>query len=179
MTETTPVTTPIIEVVDGNVVHKTRTGKLFRPDTVHANKNINFVARRDEVVGLVGESGCGKSTLARVMVGLQPLTSGKILFKGVPLKPRGAQRKQLGQSVSVVFQDPATSLNPRMSVHDQLLDPLKVHGVGDHASRENESASWSVLWVCRNRLLTYSPGKSPAVSASASPSLAHWRWNRT
>ena len=136
MTETTPVTTPIIEVVDGNVVHKTRTGKLFRPDTVHANKNINFVARRDEVVGLVGESGCGKSTLARVMVGLQPLTSGKILFKGVPLKPRGAQRKQLGQSVSVVFQDPATSLNPRMSVHDQLLDPLKVHGVGDHASRE-------------------------------------------
>ena len=54
MTETTPVTTPIIEVVDGNVVHKTRTGKLFRPDTVHANKNINFVARRDEVVGLVG-----------------------------------------------------------------------------------------------------------------------------
>ena len=136
MTETTPVTTPIIEVVDGNVVHKTRTGKLFRPDTVHANKNINFVARRDEVVGLVGESGCGKSTLARVMVGLQPLTSGKILFKGVPLKPRGAQRKQLGQSVSVVFQDPATSLNPRMSVHDQLLDPLKVHGVGDPASRE-------------------------------------------
>ena len=136
MTETTPVTTPIIEVVDGNVVHKTRTGKLFRPDTVHANKNINFVARRDEVVGLVGESDCGKSTLARVMVGLQPLTSGKILFKGVPLKPRGAQRKQLGQSVSVVFQDPATSLNPRMSVHDQLLDPLKVHGVGDPASRE-------------------------------------------
>ena len=158
MTETTPVTTPIIEVVDGNVVHKTRTGKLFRPDTVHANKNINFVARRDEVVGLVGESGCGKSTLARVMVGLQPLTSGKILFKGVPLKPRGAQRKQLGQSVSVVFQDPALG----------IMHPGK-----------NESASWSVLWVCRNRLLTYSPGKSPAVSASASPSLAHWRWNRT
>ncbi|WJZ02976.1 ABC transporter ATP-binding protein [Corynebacterium freiburgense] len=128
--------TPIIQVIDGNVIHKTRTGKLFRPDTVHANKNINFEAYRDEVVGLVGESGCGKSTLARVMVGLQPLTSGEILFKGTPMRHRGAQRKALGKSVSVVFQDPATSLNPRMTVRDQLLDPLKVHGIGSVADRE-------------------------------------------
>ena len=131
-------TTPILEVEGGNVIHKTRTGKLFRPDTVHANKDIYFTAYRDEVVGIVGESGCGKSTLARVMVGLQPLTSGTIKFKGTPLARRGTQRKQLGQSVSVVFQDPATSLNPRMTVRDQLLDPLKVHGVGDAASREKK-----------------------------------------
>lgn len=128
--------TPIIQVVDGNVVHKSRTGKLFSPDLVHANKNINFSATRDEVVGIVGESGCGKSTLARVMVGLQPLTSGQILFKGTPLRPRGSQRRELGKSVSVVFQDPATSLNPRMTVHDQLIDPLNVHKVGSPADRE-------------------------------------------
>lgn len=128
--------TPIIEVIDGNVVHKTRTGKLFRPDTVHANKEINFRAYRDEVVGLVGESGCGKSTLARVMVGLQPLTKGTILFKGKPLHHRGPQRRELGKSFSVVFQDPATSLNPRMSVRDQLLDPLRVHHIGTPTEQE-------------------------------------------
>lgn len=126
---------PILELRNTNVIHKTRTGKLFRPDQVHANKNINFKAYRDEVIGIVGESGCGKSTLARVMVGLQPVASGEVLFKGKPMKPRGAQRKELGSSVSVVFQDPATSLNPRMTVREQLLDPLRVHKVGDEASR--------------------------------------------
>ncbi|GGG74855.1 ABC transporter ATP-binding protein [Corynebacterium pelargi] len=126
---------PTLELKDVNVVHKTRTGKLFRPDTVHANKNINFVARRGEVVGIVGESGCGKSTLARVMVGLQKPTSGEVLFRGATLNHRGAQRKELGRAVSMVFQDPATALNPRMSVKEQLIDPLKVHGIGNDASR--------------------------------------------
>ncbi|MDO4928784.1 MAG: ATP-binding cassette domain-containing protein [Corynebacterium sp.] len=127
--------TPILELRDVNVVHKTRTGKLFRPDTVHANKNINFRIDRGEVVGIVGESGCGKSTLARVLVGLQKPTSGEVLFQGQPLHNRGKQRKELGRAVSVVFQDPATALNPRMTVKEQLLDPLKVHNIGDETSR--------------------------------------------
>ncbi|AKE41961.1 ABC-type transporter, ATPase component [Corynebacterium kutscheri] len=130
------MTIPVVELKDINVIHKTRTGKLFRPDTVHANKNVNFTAFRDDVHGIVGESGCGKSTLAKVMVGLQKPTSGQVLFKGEPLKVHGRGRKIVGQSVSVVFQDPATSLNPRMSVREQLLDPLRVHQVGDDASRE-------------------------------------------
>lgn len=126
---------PVIELRNTNVIHKTRGGKLFRPDTVHANKDINFKAFRNEVVGVVGESGCGKSTLARVMVGLQPITSGEVLFKGRPLKARGVRRKELGKAVSVVFQDPATSLNSRMTVREQLLDPLKIHNEGTDASR--------------------------------------------
>lgn len=126
---------PILELRDVNVIHKTRTGKLFRPDTVHANNNINFSVSRGEVVGIVGESGCGKSTLARVMVGLQQPTSGEVIFRGTPLKGRGSQRKELGRSVSMVFQDPATALNPRMSVKEQLLDPLRVHKVGSEETR--------------------------------------------
>ena len=125
---------PVIELKNTTVIHKTRAGKLFRPDTVHANKNIDFKAYRNEVVGIVGESGCGKSTLARVMVGLQPVSAGEVLFKGQPLRAR-AKRKEIGKSISVVFQDPATSLNPRMTVREQLLDPLKIHGVGTDASR--------------------------------------------
>lgn len=98
--------------------------------------NVSFSVAPGETLGLVGESGCGKSTLARVMVGLQHPTSGTVLFKGEALKVRGKQRKVVGKSVSVVFQDPVTSLNSRMSVHDELIDPLKVHGFGGLPARE-------------------------------------------
>lgn len=125
----------IIELKNVNVIHKTRTGKLFRPDTVHANKDVNFWVDRREVVGIVGESGCGKSTLARVMVGLQKPTSGEVFFHDAPLKHNSKVRKELGRSISMVFQDPATALNPRMTVKEQLLDPLRVHHIGNDNTR--------------------------------------------
>lgn len=125
---------PIVETRNMNVIHKTRTGKLFRPDTVHANKDVNFKVHRGEVVGIVGESGCGKSTLARVLVGLQKPTSGEVYFNGELMRGGSKQRKELGRTVSVVFQDPATALNPRMTVKDQLMDPLRVHHYGDEAA---------------------------------------------
>ncbi|MDC7068179.1 ABC transporter ATP-binding protein [Corynebacterium pseudodiphtheriticum] len=126
---------PVLELRDTSVVFKTRTGSLFSPNKVQANKGINFQIYRNDIVGIVGESGCGKSTLAKVMVGLQKPTSGEVLFKGEQLGWGRSARKQMGESVSVVFQDPATSLNPRMSVQQQLLDPLNVHGVGSHNDR--------------------------------------------
>lgn len=126
---------PVLELRDTSVVFKTRTGSLFSPNKVQANKGINFQIYRNDIVGIVGESGCGKSTLAKVMAGLQKPTSGEVLFKGEQLGWGRSARKQMGESVSVVFQDPATSLNPRMSVQQQLLDPLNVHGVGSHNDR--------------------------------------------
>lgn len=126
---------PVLELRDTSVVFKTRTGSLFSPNKVQANKGITFQIYRNDIVGIVGESGCGKSTLAKVMVGLQKPTSGEVLFKGEQLGWGRSARKQMGKSVSVVFQDPATSLNPRMSVQQQLLDPLNVHGVGSHSDR--------------------------------------------
>ncbi|MDK8684793.1 ABC transporter ATP-binding protein [Corynebacterium pseudodiphtheriticum] len=126
---------PVLELRDTSVVFKTRTGSLFSPNKVQANKGISFQIYRNDIVGIVGESGCGKSTLAKVMVGLQKPTSGEVLFKGEQLGWGRSARKQMGKSVSVVFQDPATSLNPRMSVQQQLLDPLNVHGVGSHSDR--------------------------------------------
>ena len=76
---------PVVELRDVNVIHKSRTGGLFNPDTVHAVNNVSLSVKRGETLGLVGESGCGKSTTARVMVGLQPITSGEVIFKGRPL----------------------------------------------------------------------------------------------
>ena len=127
---------PVLELRHVHVVHKTRTGGLFKPGTVHAVNDVDFTISRGETVGIVGESGCGKSTLARVLVGLQHPTDGEVLFHGAPLRHDANTRKVLGRAVSVVFQDPATALNPRMTVRDQLIDPLRVHGIGTPAERE-------------------------------------------
>ena len=127
--------TPVIELRNVHVIHKARTGKLFRPDRVHAVNDVSLSVSRGETVGIVGESGCGKSTTARVMVGLQPVTEGEVLFKGQRLTNSAKDRYTLGRSVSVVFQDPATALNPRLTVRETLLDPFRVHGIGDAASR--------------------------------------------
>ncbi|MDO4783946.1 MAG: ATP-binding cassette domain-containing protein [Propionibacteriaceae bacterium] len=129
------MTTPVIELRDVHVVHKARTGGLFRPDRVHAVNGVSLSVHKGETVGIVGESGCGKSTTAKVMVGLQPVTSGEVLYFGERMHLNGAGRKKLGRAVSVVFQDPATALNPRMIVRDALMDPFKVHGIGNAASQ--------------------------------------------
>ena len=128
---------PILELKGVHVIHKTRTGKLFRPDTVHAVNDVSLTVSRGQTLGIVGESGCGKSTLARVMVGLQPVTAGEVFFRGKPMRHRASDRRTLGRAVSVVFQDPATALNPRMTVHDALIDPLNVHGIGSPRERES------------------------------------------
>lgn len=130
------MTTPVMELKDVHVVHKTRTGGLFRPGTVRAVDGVDFSVSRGETIGIVGESGSGKSTMARVLVGLQAPTSGTVFFNGEPMKYDAASRRVLGRAVSVVFQDPSTALNPRMVVREQLLDPLNVHNVGEPAERE-------------------------------------------
>jgi peptide/nickel transport system ATP-binding protein len=127
---------PVIELKDIKVYHHARGGGLFRPNIVKAVDGVDFTISRGETVGIVGESGCGKSTLASVLVGLQAPTSGEVLFHGKPaIKRNAAMRKEFGRSVSVVFQDPATALNPRMTVQDILTDPLQIHGIGNAASR--------------------------------------------
>ncbi|PID97652.1 MAG: ABC transporter ATP-binding protein [Actinomycetales bacterium] len=127
--------TPVVELRDIHVVHKARTGKLFRPDRVRAVNGVSIEVNKGESLGIVGESGCGKTTLAKVMVGLQKPTSGEVLYFGETMKLNAAGRKKLGRAVSVVFQDPATALNPRMTIRDTLVDPFKVHGIGTAASR--------------------------------------------
>ncbi|KMY23138.1 ABC transporter [Actinobaculum suis] len=128
---------PLIELKDVEVSFTTRTGSIFRPNKVHAVRGVNLKLFPGETIGIVGESGSGKSTTANVMCGLQQATGGKVFFRGKDVTHRNAkQRKVIGRVVSVVFQDPATALNARMSVHDQLLDPLLVHKIGDAESRE-------------------------------------------
>ncbi|WP_394953448.1 ABC transporter ATP-binding protein [Scardovia wiggsiae] len=127
---------PIIELRDVDVIFTTRAGKLFHPNKIKAVNKVNIQLLAGQTIGIVGESGCGKSTTANVMCGLQQATSGQVLFKGVDVTHRSAKdRKEIGRVVSVVFQDPATALNARMTVEDQLIDPLVVHKLGDRKSR--------------------------------------------
>ena len=131
MADKTSGQTPIIFLDNISVTFKSRTGSLFHPNLVHAVNGLTLKLMPGETIGIVGESGCGKSTPANVMCGLQSPTDGRVYFKGDDVTKRTAElRKKIGRVVSVVFQNPATALNPRMSVHDQLLDPLIVHKVG-------------------------------------------------
>ena len=135
--ENSASTEPIIFLDDISVTFRTRTGSLIHPNLVHAVQGVTVKLMPGETIGIVGESGCGKSTTANVMCGLQSPTSGKVYFMGTDVTKRTADlRKKIGRVVSVVFQDPATALNPRMVVREQLLDPLLVHKVGSSAEQE-------------------------------------------
>ncbi|MEG0147019.1 MAG: ATP-binding cassette domain-containing protein [Raoultibacter sp.] len=142
MSEQAPVTQatseePIIFLDDVHVMFKTRTGSLLHPTKVHAVQGLTLKLMPGETIGIVGESGCGKSTTANMICGLQTPTTGKVFFKGHDVTKRtAAQRRVIGRVVSVVFQDPATALNARMSVRDQLMDPMKVHRIGSKSECE-------------------------------------------
>ncbi len=137
MSEQTKSAEPIIFLDDVHVTFTTRTGSIFHPNKVHAVQGVTLKLMPGKTIGIVGESGCGKSTTANVMIGLQAPTSGKVFFKGVDVTKRTAEeRRQIGRVVSVVFQNPSTALNPRMIVHDQLIDPLRVHKVGTPEEQE-------------------------------------------
>ena len=129
---------PIIELRDAEVVFTTRAGSgLFHKNQITAVNKVNLKLMPGKTIGIVGESGCGKSTTANIMCGLQQVTSGKVLFKGQDVTHRTAkERMDIGRVVSVVFQDPATALNARMSVVDQLIDPLVVHKIGNKEARD-------------------------------------------
>ncbi|MDY5145218.1 ABC transporter ATP-binding protein [Actinotignum timonense] len=127
---------PIIELRDVDVTFRTRTGSIFNPNKVRAVRGVNLSLMPGQTIGLVGESGSGKSTTANVMCGLQSPTGGQVFFKGEEVTKRtAAKRRHIGRVVSVVFQDPATALNSRMTVRDQLLDPMTVHKIGTREER--------------------------------------------
>lgn len=96
---------------------------------VHAVDDITFKIEEGETVGLVGESGCGKSTLGRTLIHLNESTDGKILFQGkdvTKLKPK--EMVQFRKDVQMIFQDPYSSLDPRQTVSDIIMEPLKLDG---------------------------------------------------
>ncbi|MDY0983575.1 ABC transporter ATP-binding protein [Microbacterium sp. CFBP9023] len=129
----------VIELEDVHVRYKTRASSLFRPKYVDALAGVSLTVKRGQTLGIVGESGSGKSTSAKVLVGLEKPTSGRVVFDGETVTSfTPAVRRRLGRILSVVFQDPATALNARMTVRDALLDPMQVHRIGTTSSRDRK-----------------------------------------
>jgi oligopeptide/dipeptide ABC transporter ATP-binding protein len=128
-----------ILVVKDLVKHFTIGGGMFGGEAavVKAVDGVSFSIRRGETLGLVGESGCGKTTTGRCILQLEKATSGQILFEGRDLAAlsEGGLRK-VRRRLQVIFQDPYSSLNPRMTVGQIIAEPLAVHGiVPDRAAR--------------------------------------------
>lgn len=97
---------------------------------VRAVENVSFSVKQGQTLGLVGESGCGKSTVARTILRLVPATSGRVVYDGQDVfSANRTQLQQLRRQVQIVFQDPASSLNPRMTVGRILAEPILVHGL--------------------------------------------------
>jgi oligopeptide/dipeptide ABC transporter ATP-binding protein len=100
-----------------------------RVGDVHAVCGVSFDLFENETLGLVGESGSGKTTTARTILGLQSATSGQVRYRGTELTALSRRRmRPLRRELQIVFQDPYASLDPRMSVHEIVAEPLRIHG---------------------------------------------------
>jgi peptide/nickel transport system ATP-binding protein len=121
---------PIVRVSGAKKYFPVRAGWLRRAKFVRAVDDVSLDIKRGETLGLVGESGCGKSTLGRLVLRLDDPTGGEVLFEGVDLA--GLEREALvgvRKKMQVIFQDPYSSLNPRMTVGQIIAEPIRVHRI--------------------------------------------------
>ncbi|WP_432661896.1 ATP-binding cassette domain-containing protein [Wukongibacter baidiensis] len=123
----------LIEVKGLKKYFKTKKGLL------HAVDDIDFFINKGETLGLVGESGCGKSTTGRLIIRLLEATGGEVLYKGDNiLKYNKSRMKEFRKNAQIVFQDPYSCLNPRLSVSDIIAEPLNVNKVYSNSADLNK-----------------------------------------
>ena len=122
------MTAPLLEVSDLVVEYP---AKGFRATPFRALKGVSLDIRPGETVGLVGESGSGKTTLGRALLGLAPVTEGRVTYDGRDISHLNRRdRRSLSSEIQVVFQDPYSSLNPSMTIEQILSEPLTASGTG-------------------------------------------------
>jgi oligopeptide transport system ATP-binding protein len=144
------MTAPLLEVKDLKMHFPVTEGILTRRHVgeVKAVDGVTFSVARGETLGLVGESGCGKTTTGRCILRLERPTGGEIRYDGVDIAP--LERKQLRglrRRIQVIFQDPYSSLNPRMTVGEIIAEPMHVHGIEPDSAKRGARVR-ELLSVC-------------------------------
>ena len=127
----------ILEIKNLNM--EFRTGKH---QTLKALNNVSFDIYKGENFGLVGESGCGKTTLGRTLIRLYDPTSGELIFNGKKISGKldKETRNYIVNNLAMIFQDPISSLNPRMTVQEIIAEGLKTKGIKDKAVQHRQLA---------------------------------------
>ncbi len=120
---------PILELKEITRTFTVSRGFFRGKQPLFAVRGVSLQVRKGDVLGLVGESGCGKSTVALMLLGLLPVTGGRILMEGKDIS--SWDRKAISRRIQPVFQDPYSSLNPRKTVGQIVSLPLRVHKIGD------------------------------------------------
>ncbi len=122
---------PILQVKNVKVHFPIRKGIFSKvKDHVRAVDDVSFDVYPGETLGLVGESGCGKTTLGRAIIRLIEPTAGNVIFKGQDFSSLyGSELRHMRKHIQIIFQDPYSSLNPRMTIGNAILEPMKVHGL--------------------------------------------------
>ncbi|MDR1971964.1 MAG: ATP-binding cassette domain-containing protein [Treponema sp.] len=143
---------PIVETKNLKKYFKVPKGLL------HAVDDVSMVINQNETLGVVGESGCGKSTLGRVLLGLLEATSGEMLFNGESIfDGRGRKKTNIYSEMQMIFQDPFTSLNPRLSIRDLIAEPIIVRKIikDPNQIRERVLELMDVVGLSRRYVNTY------------------------
>ena len=138
---------PLVEVRNLKQYFPVKTG-LFKTEFLKAVDDVSFTINEGETLGLVGESGCGKTTVGRSILRLYEPTGGEVLFNGEPVTKNNIS--SMRQKMQMVFQDPYSSLDPRMTVEDIIGEPLDVHKLYDNKAERREKILTLMSYVGLN-----------------------------
>jgi peptide/nickel transport system ATP-binding protein len=149
---------PLIEVSGLRKAYRLKEG-LFQRRDIDAVKHADFVLHKGRTLGVVGESGSGKTTLGMMLTRLTPPTAGRILFEGRDLAALNASALQpYRRRIQIIFQNPYASLNPRFTIGQILMEPMRIHGIG---ANDAERARLALDWLDKVGLPATAFGKYP------------------
>lgn len=138
---------PLLDVTDIEKIYLSKKGWFTSNEAFKAVDHVSFKVFPGETVGLVGESGCGKSTLGNAILQLDKATSGIIKYKGQDITNLSSSAlRRLRKNIQIIFQDPYASLNPRLTVGNAIIEPMKVHNIGRNFAERKEK----VLSILKN-----------------------------
>ena len=149
---------PLIEVTGLAKAYRLKAG-LFQRQVIDAVKQADFTLHKGRTLGVVGESGSGKTTVGMMLTRLTPASAGSIMFEGIDLAALGpAALRPYRRRIQIIFQNPYASLNPRFTVGQILMEPMRIHGIG---ATEDARARLALNWLDKVGLTADAFGKYP------------------